>query len=50
MGTRVYIGHIARDARERDIEKLFKDFDIRDINLKDGYGFVVCFPSYFLSN
>ena len=41
MATRVYIGRLARDARERDLERLFKGYgDIREINLKNGYGFV----------
>ncbi|KAI9496948.1 hypothetical protein BDB00DRAFT_806133 [Zychaea mexicana] len=41
MSTRVYIGRLARDARERDLERLFKSYgDIREINIKTGYGFV----------
>ncbi|KAI9246725.1 hypothetical protein BDA99DRAFT_526785 [Phascolomyces articulosus] len=41
MTTRVYIGRLARDARERDLERLFKGYgDIREINIKTGYGFV----------
>lgn len=41
MTTRVYIGRLARDARERDLERLFKNYgEIREINLKSGYGFV----------
>lgn len=41
MATRVYIGRLARDARERDLERLFKGYgDIREINIKNGYGFV----------
>ncbi|KAG0987441.1 hypothetical protein G6F28_010013 [Rhizopus arrhizus] len=41
MSTRVYIGRLARDASKRDIERLFKNYgDIREINLKTGFGFV----------
>ncbi|ORX52386.1 hypothetical protein DM01DRAFT_160578 [Hesseltinella vesiculosa] len=39
--TRVYIGRIPRDARTRDLERLFKNYgDIREVNLKNGFGFV----------
>ncbi|KAK9686663.1 hypothetical protein K7432_015078 [Basidiobolus ranarum] len=41
MSSRVYIGRLARDVRERDVEKLFKGYgDIREITLKNGFGFV----------
>lgn len=41
MSTRVYIGRLARDARDRDLERLFKNYgEIREINIKSGYGFV----------
>lgn len=41
MGTRVYIGHLSYHARERDIERFFKGYGrIRDVMLKNGYGFV----------
>ncbi|KAI7881667.1 hypothetical protein K492DRAFT_176910 [Lichtheimia hyalospora FSU 10163] len=41
MSTRVYIGRLARDARDRDLERLFKSYgEIREINIKTGYGFV----------
>ncbi|KAI9321660.1 hypothetical protein BX666DRAFT_1904347 [Dichotomocladium elegans] len=41
MSTRVYIGRLSRDARERDLERLFKNYgEIREINIKNGYGFV----------
>ncbi|KAI8993136.1 hypothetical protein BDB01DRAFT_311619 [Pilobolus umbonatus] len=41
MSTRVYIGHLARDASKRDLERLFKNYgDIREINIKTGFGFV----------
>ncbi|KAI8097619.1 uncharacterized protein BX664DRAFT_83374 [Halteromyces radiatus] len=39
--TRVYIGHLARDARARDLERLFKNYgEIREVNVKSGFGFV----------
>lgn len=39
--TRVYIGRLSRDATKRDLERLFKGYgDIREINLKQGFGFV----------
>lgn len=42
MGTRVYLGHIPYFARERDVEKFFHGFGkLKDIMLKNGYGFVV---------
>lgn len=44
MGTRVYIGHLSYHARERDVERFFKGYGrIRDVMLKNGYGFVVSF-------
>ena len=43
MGTRVYIGGLSYHAREKDVERFFKGYGkIRDIMLKNGYGFVVC--------
>ena len=48
-GTRVYVGRIAYDVRERDIEKFFKGYGrIREILLKDGFAFVVCYERYSL--
>ncbi|CAG8605408.1 9164_t:CDS:2 [Paraglomus brasilianum] len=41
MATRVYIGRLPRDARERDVEKLFRGYgNIREIKLMNGFGFV----------
>lgn len=41
-GCRVFIGHLSPHARERDVEKFFKGYGrIREINLKNGFGFVV---------
>jgi len=43
MNTRVYIGRIPDSARDHDVEKFFKGYGrIREILLKNGYGFVVC--------
>ena len=40
--SRLYIGHLSRSTRERDVEKFFKGYGrIQEIVLKDGYGFVV---------
>lgn len=42
MGTRVYIGRIPYQAREKDVERFFRHYGkIRDLMLKNGYGFVV---------
>ncbi|KAG0300037.1 hypothetical protein BGZ98_009547 [Dissophora globulifera] len=41
MTTRVYLGHLARDASDRDVEGLFKNYGrIREVTLKNGFGFV----------
>ncbi|XP_054715656.1 serine/arginine-rich splicing factor 4-like [Uloborus diversus] len=41
MGTRVYVGRLSYDCRERDLEKFFKGFGkIREILIKNGFGFV----------
>lgn len=40
--SRVFLGRLAFDARERDVEKFLRGFGrIREISLKKGYGFVV---------
>jgi len=40
--TRIYVGGIASDCRERDLDKFFKNYGrIRDILIKNGYAFVV---------
>ncbi len=42
MGTRVYVGRLSYHVRERDLERFFKGYGrIREIMLKNGYGFVV---------
>lgn len=41
--SRVYIGRISDSARDRDVERFFKGYGrVREILLKNGYGFVVC--------
>ena len=41
-GTRIYIGRLSYHARERDVERFFKGYGrIREVMLKNGYGFVV---------
>ncbi|XP_076317182.1 serine/arginine-rich splicing factor 4-like isoform X4 [Tachypleus tridentatus] len=41
MGTRVYIGRLSHDCRERDLERFFKGYGrIREILIKNGFGFV----------
>ena len=47
MSNRVYVGQIGRDVRERDVERFFKGFDLKDISLKDGFCFVVSSPLSF---
>ena len=39
--TRVFIGRLNHRARESDVERFFKGYGkLRDISLKNGYGFV----------
>ncbi|KAF9174641.1 serine arginine-rich splicing factor [Mortierella sp. AD010] len=41
MGTRVYLGRLSRDASDRDVENLFKNYGrLREVTLKNGFGFV----------
>lgn len=41
MSGRVYLGRLSHSARESDVERFFKGFGkIREITLKEGYGFV----------
>ena len=45
MGTRVYVGRLPYDVRERDVEKFFKGYGrVREILMKDGFAFVVSLP------
>nr|ACO10556.1 Serine-arginine protein 55 [Caligus rogercresseyi] len=40
-GSRVYIGNLPENVRERDVEKFLKDHGrIREVVIKSGYGFV----------
>lgn len=48
-GCRVFIGRLSPHARERDVEKFFKGYGrIREINLKNGFGFVVSVTDPFV--
>lgn len=39
--SRVFVGRLSYRARESDVERFFRGFGkIREINLKNGYGFV----------
>lgn len=39
--NRIFIGRLSRDAQKRDVEDLFAGAgQIRDVNLKNGFGFV----------
>lgn len=49
VGSRVYVGGLPFGVRERDLEKFFKGFGrIRDILIKNGYGFVVSFSFFHI--
>lgn len=40
--NRLYIGRLSYQAREKDVERFFRGFGrMKDINLKNGFGFVV---------
>ena len=40
--SRIYVGRLSYQVREKDVERFFRGFGrIRDINLKNGFGFVV---------
>ncbi|KAI9294038.1 hypothetical protein K502DRAFT_350383 [Neoconidiobolus thromboides FSU 785] len=39
--SRLFFGHLARDVKEKDIEKLLRPYGpVRDIYVRDGFGFV----------
>ncbi|XP_076263258.1 serine-arginine protein 55-like [Rhynchophorus ferrugineus] len=41
MCSRVYVGRIPRETRQRDLKRFFRDFgQIQDVLIKPGYGFV----------
>jgi len=45
--TRVYVGRLPSGVRDSDVEKFFKGFGrIREITLKEGYGFIVSISSH----
>ncbi|KAJ9115960.1 hypothetical protein QFC22_005103 [Naganishia vaughanmartiniae] len=39
-GRRVYVGKLPPDVRQEDVEKLFRDFKIRECRLMAGFGFI----------
>ena len=40
--SRIYVGRLSYQVREKDVERFFRGFGrIKDINLKNGFGFVV---------
>lgn len=40
-GTRVFIGRLPHNCRERDLDKFFRNYGrLKEIILKNGYGFV----------
>ena len=44
----MYLGRLPYGTRERDIDKFFRGYGkLREINLKNGYGFVVSYRSGF---
>ena len=46
--SRVFIGRLAFDAREKDVERFLRGFGrIREISIKKGYGFVVGLEYYY---
>ena len=48
MSSRLYIGRLSYHVRERDIERFFKNYGrIRELLLKNGYGFVVSIVIWF---
>jgi len=49
MSRKVYIGRLNDQVRERDVDHFFRGFHVRDIMLKNGYGFVVRFNCSYTS-
>ena len=48
MGSRIYIGRLPGDIREREIEKAFKKYGrVSEISLKGNYCFLVRFDHCF---
>lgn len=49
-GTRVYVGRLSNDTREKDLERFFKGYGrLTEVLMKNGYSFVVsrCFTFNF---
>lgn len=47
-GTRVYVGRVPNDAREKDVERFFKGYGrLREVLMKNGYSFVVSRYGYY---
>lgn len=41
-GTRVYVGRLSNDTREKDLERFFKGYGrLTEVLMKNGYSFVV---------
>ncbi|WP_411024757.1 splicing factor SR family protein, partial [Salmonella sp. s55962] len=39
--SRVYLGRLSYQAREKDVERFFRGYGrLREVNLKNGFGFV----------
>ena len=51
MGSRVYVGRLSYDCREKDLQKFFHGYGkIREILIKNGFAFVVSiFNKYALT-
>ena len=40
-GTRVYLGRIPLDIKEREVEKFFKNYGtVKNVNIKTGFAFL----------
>ena len=49
MSCRVYLGRLPYGTREKDVDKFFRSYGkLREVNLKNGYGFVVIICNLFL--
>lgn len=49
VGTRVYVGGLSHRVSERDLERFFRGYGrLRDIIIKNGFGFVVSIFPYFI--
>ena len=51
LKNRVYVGKLHYDVRDSDLKRFFKDYGkITDINLKNGYAFVVSNFLHYIKN